>query len=351
MKPSDDIHWTDDPELIEKFVLHQLNPEERNELEDHLRICEVCKRALRSEQVLLAGIRRSGRERFRATLAKKLPRATPAAIPWPHILSAAAIIILLTGIGIYNRWFQAVQPIEVPPSTTPSLQSLPADSVQDLDDVRPLMEMGSPSSEEEATAAQRGEGSPSQPAPQDRDVSNTASLPHARRNGEAPLPHTSEKPAHSASTPAPRVAADASGPPPTRASDDQQGTFWVIGIVTPNEGMPSTLASEAEQFQAKVRKQAEVNIGQGATVIHRLEQQPISALPLAQQNLVGPDKPLAAIRKEGDRYVVTLYREHPLAPGASLVQRGDSLIVHTGEVQFSFVIPPELQRRQQEPGH
>jgi hypothetical protein len=101
-------HWTNDPELIERFVLRKMNPEERNELEDHLRICEVCKRTVRAEQVLLAGIRRSGREQFKSELRKKIlaSAAEEKTTPWMKILSVAAVVTILFTVGIYNRWFE-----------------------------------------------------------------------------------------------------------------------------------------------------------------------------------------------------------------------------------------------------
>ena len=106
---SKDVHWTQDDELIERFILKKLNPKERNELEDHLRICEVCKQEVRAQQMLVAGIRRSGREAFKARLREKVGLLPEQRIPWPHILSAAAVIVILLSVGIYNRWFETVK--------------------------------------------------------------------------------------------------------------------------------------------------------------------------------------------------------------------------------------------------
>jgi hypothetical protein len=112
MMDAEERHWTEDSELIERFVLNKLDPDERNELEDHLRVCEVCKQAVRAEQVLIAGIRRAGRERFKAELAEKLTAAEKTRIPWPHILSAAAVVVIVIGVALYNRWFEIIQPPE-----------------------------------------------------------------------------------------------------------------------------------------------------------------------------------------------------------------------------------------------
>lgn len=105
----EDKHWAQDDELIERFILNSLNPEDRNELEDHLRICEVCKQEVRAQQLLVAGIRRGGREAFKALLREKVGLLPEKRIPWPHILSAAAVIVILLSVGIYNRWFETVK--------------------------------------------------------------------------------------------------------------------------------------------------------------------------------------------------------------------------------------------------
>lgn len=106
---SNDLHWTKNDDLMESFLLNRLNPEERNELEDHLRICEVCKQEVRAQKLLIAGIRRGGREAFKARLREKVGLLPEKRIPWPHVLSAAAVIVILVSVGVYNRWFETVQ--------------------------------------------------------------------------------------------------------------------------------------------------------------------------------------------------------------------------------------------------
>ncbi len=107
------IHWSDDTELLERFVLNRLEPAKRQELEAHLRACETCQRAVRAEQELVAGVRRLGRDELKARLKHRLAATLSVEIPvrrvrtiWTwQIASAAAVLLLLIGIGIYNRWF------------------------------------------------------------------------------------------------------------------------------------------------------------------------------------------------------------------------------------------------------
>ncbi len=106
-------HWSDDTELLERFVLNRLEPAKRQELEAHLRSCETCQHAVRTEQELVAGVRRLGRDELKARLKHRLASIRSEEIPvrpvktiWTwQIASAAAVLLLLIGIGIYNRWF------------------------------------------------------------------------------------------------------------------------------------------------------------------------------------------------------------------------------------------------------
>lgn len=353
MKPSDDIHWTDDPELIERFVLHQLNPDQRNELEDHLRICEVCKRALRSEQVLLAGIRRSGRESFRAELGKKLATVKPSGTPWPHILTAAAMIILLTGIGIYNRWFQTVQPLELPAPATSSSEQPHAESIQP----------GTTGNELTAEAfTQSGQVETSQRTlkpPQSQAPTTTLSETHkgpiastyeAREEKTPVLPATREK-AEAGEAAAARVAADAQGPSDGELKEESpQITYWVVGDGSNAAAASPTLQSgEPQGSQQTMKKRAETYSALAGEISERLvlEQKPLSSLPPAQQTVGGPDKLIASIRRERDTLILTLFDDRPLVPEASLVRRGDTLIVQTSDMTYSFPIPPPLLQRNQ----
>jgi hypothetical protein len=103
----------DDPELLERFVLETLPQADRAKLEDHLRTCEVCRKAVYAERMIAAGARRLGRDEVKDRLARRLSLDQHAAIPW-RALAAAAVIITLIGVGITSRWFAIREPS--PPS-------------------------------------------------------------------------------------------------------------------------------------------------------------------------------------------------------------------------------------------
>lgn len=97
-------HWTDNEEILERYVLGRIEPQAKRILELHLEECERCREAVRREQELAAGVRRLGRETLKAELAKRLGTRTRAAIPWPHVISAAAVFVIAVGVALYAFW-------------------------------------------------------------------------------------------------------------------------------------------------------------------------------------------------------------------------------------------------------
>ena len=59
MTENTNIHWTDDNELLSKFVMRQLPPVEEERLSSHLRTCENCQQAVKQETRIVAGTARS----------------------------------------------------------------------------------------------------------------------------------------------------------------------------------------------------------------------------------------------------------------------------------------------------
>ncbi len=104
-------HWTDDPELVELFASGNMRPERKRDLEAHLGQCASCRKTVDREATLREGIRRYGRNTLKQRLRDRLSLTAAPAVPWPHILSAAAVLIIVAGIGIQTRWFQSAEPV------------------------------------------------------------------------------------------------------------------------------------------------------------------------------------------------------------------------------------------------
>jgi hypothetical protein len=105
MSELNNIHWTDDEDLLERFVLNRLEADERKKLEAHLRECPQCRQTVRAEQQVVAGIRWTGRDALKARLKERVGVQPVRRVNWYQVAGVAATIVLLVTIGLYNRWF------------------------------------------------------------------------------------------------------------------------------------------------------------------------------------------------------------------------------------------------------
>ena len=97
-------HWAQDSELLERYARKQMTGEERKDLDEHLRSCQDCQSLVQQEQEFLAGIREYGRDQLKGRLKLRLEHEPVSHVQWTRVMSAAAVIVILLGLGIYNRW-------------------------------------------------------------------------------------------------------------------------------------------------------------------------------------------------------------------------------------------------------
>jgi hypothetical protein len=110
MSNAKNSHWTEDENLLERYVLGRLSENERMPLEAHLQGCEQCRSAVQTERTLAAGVRRYGREQLKGRLNQRIAssmRSGRTTTTWRQILSAAAVLVIAVGIGFYNGWFSS----------------------------------------------------------------------------------------------------------------------------------------------------------------------------------------------------------------------------------------------------
>jgi hypothetical protein len=103
--PERNSHWTENEDLLTRFVLDRVEAAERPALEVHLSTCEKCRRAVRAEQLLAAGIKRAGREELKMRLKERVAPRRTFKVAWYQVAGVAAAIVVLVSIGIYNHWF------------------------------------------------------------------------------------------------------------------------------------------------------------------------------------------------------------------------------------------------------
>ena len=105
MSESQNIHWAQDEDLVEQFVLGRPEPPEVEKLERHLSECDECLKLVTRERTLAAGIRRAGRDSLKRSLSQTIDQRKSSSANWYRVAGVAAGIVLLVTLGIYNRWF------------------------------------------------------------------------------------------------------------------------------------------------------------------------------------------------------------------------------------------------------
>jgi hypothetical protein len=114
MSELNNIHWTDDEELLERFVLNRLEADERKKLEAHLRECPQCRQTAQAEQQVVAGIRWAGRDALKARLKERVDVQPLRRVNWYQVAGVAATIVVVVTIGLYNHWFFSRETKEIP---------------------------------------------------------------------------------------------------------------------------------------------------------------------------------------------------------------------------------------------
>lgn len=323
----DDRHWTDNPELIERFVLQRMNPAERNELEDHLRICEVCKKAVRLEQMTIAGIRRSGRGQFKARLQSRLASSPVHRTPWGHIISAAAIIVIITGIGVYNRWFESTQPVEMAPTAEPWATP------------EPKADRSEPAEQPASKVQEGGERAPSEPPAKPSQPKSESS----RKEKDAPQPPATagREPEFRQSGAAARATMDAV----THSGATEE--IWLEGTILPVERGSEEAFRDESTVRIFGKKRGEAASGPAQHPLNEnllLSQQQAGDLPPTQQQRSDKAVVLAKAERIGNATQLTLYLDSLLDQAALANVRAEtpdsnSLILYLPNQRIKYSLP------------
>jgi anti-sigma factor RsiW len=163
---SKNIHWVENRDLLERFVLGRLNSAEAAQLEEHLQECDQCRKAVAKERELVAGIRRAGRESMKHRLAQRIERRKSGGTNWYRVAGVAAGIVLLVTVGVYNRWFTGtethVQNQDRADRTQKRIEPVPAPSPerQRAEAEKPSVDATKRAVDEERKVANQGSGAP-----------------------------------------------------------------------------------------------------------------------------------------------------------------------------------------------
>lgn len=309
-------HWAGDPELVERFVSGGLGQDQKKAFEAHLGGCVLCREAVDQEVKLREGIRIYARKSLKNRLRKRLSLAPGSGIPWPHILSAAALLIIIVGIGMQTGLWRA------------SELSLKDADVGMIDSLQVLDDRAS-----EPSAPAVGELSGAEPAIRDRADEIASEESDAPPRRERTL--TTHLPSR-------ELAKSGSG----SAAD----VVWVMGIILP-EHPPAAFSRSEKKISAAAAEERE-----GFAMAQRQDvggpritasQKPLSLLPAAQQaGVLGFQGVMTALEEKQDSLHMTIYSDDQEVQSQTLhvtPVTDDSVVVTAGKARIAVKIPASMK--------
>jgi hypothetical protein len=333
-------HFAEDPEALEEFVLGRSDPATRARYEGHLRSCETCRQAVHVERIIAAGIKRAGRDHLKERIRTLLGIPLPRRIPWPHVVSIAAVLAILIGIGITQRWFVT----HVAPKEVLTSENVPQDQ-KSVGTSQQLQNQQETNSQPAARATpakpeqhSTGHGGVTQESNETKSIENQKYAEGlADRLEEAPA--VAGKDMRRADSPQSPTVAGGAGP-----------EFWANGtLITETSAKKETdagnLAKMKSVDQATAADESRGKTDSIGPVV--IEQRPASKLPSmlqSQQQFYGRRTIQTLVRQSGGETQLTLYPEVPFDSTqlhyARLQQvTPDSLILRIGNQQIGYRLP------------
>ena len=330
-------HWTEDPVLLEQFVMGRISEERLVQLRDHLATCAACRETVEKEKEFVGTVRAYGRDRLRLRLKEKIERSPSRVVPWPHVLSAAAIVLLVVGLGIYNRWWkepvivQSEQQIAaggkdvVPPAPEAAGEQEDTGTTGRTADI-PATGIGQPPrsdlaaktlAEKSATEVQKKEKRARQIARDDKE------------------PSFAERP---------RQAITADEPDDLRHRHEE---YWIDGtlldMISAKEGMRAEYR-ENDSAGAPGRGELKDQLSLKQPGNYVLQQQPEAALPREQQRLQkGVTSVPTKVSPTNDGAILTIYTDRISLQNRAVQGQfagSDSLIFLVDGIRIAYKLPP-----------
>jgi len=366
MPDNPNLHWTEDDDLLTQYVLGRLSEEDQRQLEAHLRSCSRCREAVRQEQEMVAGVRQYGREELKMRLKNRLAlhagsRATR--ITWQRALSAAAVVVMVAGIGIYNHWFDwgANKSVSTADQTQKLRDTLTAHERKAMqrEEKKPVIDENNvgpnvASRDESLQKVETGQGQQTQSFALAHKVPTGRNEPTKKLEDLVSAPHAGGM-----------VSVNKEqGSMGNRMVIAQPGItrFWVEGeILRDGETLPSERASlgqgGAGEKEMMMAARPKTKTGQGQNSAETYQENGISIQQL-QINLLPPERrkqhqersnAIQAYVQLSNRgtsltmYLDTLFDEQDVRKAQMEEIRPDSLVVQIGSRQVGFKLPTAIQ--------
>lgn len=356
-------HIAGDEELLARYALGTLEADTREAVERHIAGCDACAAAVRRERLIAAGARRLGRDQIKRRLGQTPIVEGSRPTVWPRVLSAAAVLGLIVGAGLYYDWLGS-----------------------GTGDVSPVTEQ---KAQFETPAQESGKAAPptaSAPPGRDQDAGVSDARRESGRFAQAVPPVTGEKKSFRSDQSAARtMQGEVGATQPSAAgaaagiSREKEGmeavaapaVYWTEG--TPLSGVGELGAAQAadrvsdesrmlkKELDGKskidVQRKAAANELQSSMGNYRVNQAPASALPrerqmVQQRNAGGGVQTL--VKQDGNITTMTLFLDSlvdPIEAKSANVEAvsDDSLIVNLGKQRIGYRIPTGVNKEQQKP--
>ncbi len=126
------IHPAKDEEALELFVRGSLSEEEQRAFQRHVARCASCRRLVAQERMVAAAAKVAGRADLKKRLQERLGAREPRKWQWLPYASAAAVMLIILGVGIFYRWYlprntgeSAMREVAPPAAAEPTRKELP----------------------------------------------------------------------------------------------------------------------------------------------------------------------------------------------------------------------------------
>lgn len=334
-------HFAADEGELGRFVLLQMTDAERTAADRHLATCASCAAAVEKERLLAAGVRRFGRNQLRSSLREDAEHTRRTLLPYARILSAAAIVLIIAGIGFYNNWFQENKDILGVEADGPTLQHETGnEGTRDVDAADSKHSLAAPRQKENAApaASRRKSDIPAETSQGGKDE---------------------EKRMFGGKTAGTGARSEMAAASPTASQPvDQTEAYWTEGVPLGQVESPRDAGalkkrslnsgSGEESEKAKQRRDDTKEAAQGQTsgIVnnYRIRQRPVSALPDEQrmrQQSSTQNRVQTKIEQREGMTEMTLYLDSLIDAGE--VRRanvdtvsGDSLVVNMGNQRIGY---------------
>ena len=334
-------HWTEDEDLLARFVLGNLDAREASSLEQHLAECARCADAVRAEQVIAAGLKRAGREELKQRLAQRLGQHRSYKFNWYQAAGIAAAVVLLVTVAIRDDWFfgsveKQSEYRQKPDTVVLSEQKAPALQTEferpQTDAVKSETSGREAKPIADAVAKKKKEA---------MDEKRTLSLQEVKKS--QPIPTMLGKGVAQAEQAQPALMTVAAGAQELWT----QGTLIRTNVVTRFADKAVNIAADAKRISDAAKANV-IGIDSSNVSVTQL---PASALPARQQRARGAGEVQTLFRQGPQGLQIVLFGDTLLTPHeldqARLEPVGpDSLILIAGQKRIGYKTPPGWLRQQ-----